>query len=109
MLADGSVAWGDYDNDGDLDILLTGQYKCRYHDIQDISEIIINLNTAYLHAPTNLTSTVNGQDVTFSWNKSTDNETPQNGLKYNLVIGTTPSGNEHIISNVRSKQLDLEK
>ncbi len=35
-------------------------------------------------------ATVNGNDVTFSWDKSTDNETPQNGLTYNLVIGTSP-------------------
>jgi hypothetical protein len=41
------------------------------------------------NAPTNLTSTINRDTVTFNWNKSTDNETPQNGLHYNLVIGTT--------------------
>jgi hypothetical protein len=36
-VSDGSVAWGDYDNDGDLDILLTG-----YSDSGDISKIYKN-------------------------------------------------------------------
>jgi len=88
-VAAGSVAWGDYDNDGDLDILLTGI------DTNDnlVSKIYRNNNSTANTpptSPTNLTSTVNGQDVTFSWSKSTDNETPQNGLRYNLVIGTSP-------------------
>jgi predicted nucleotidyltransferase len=84
-----SVAWGDYDNDGDLDILLTGDTGSGY-----VSKIYRNSNTTANtkpSAPTNLAATVNGNDVTFSWDKSTDTETPQNGLKYNLVIGTTPN------------------
>ena len=84
-----SVAWGDYDNDGDLDILLTGGSSGGI-----VSKIYRNNNSTantLPTSPTNLTTTVNnGQDVTFSWSKSTDNETPQNGLRYNLVIGTSP-------------------
>ncbi len=86
----GSAVWGDYDNDGDLDILLTG-----YSGNGRVSKIYRNNNTApntLPSAPSNLNAVVNGNDVTFSWNKSTDNETPQNGLKYNLVIGTSPGG-----------------
>ncbi len=84
-----SATWGDYDNDGDLDILLTG-----YDGSNPVSKIYRNNNiTANTtpSVPTNLSSVVNENDVTFSWNKSTDTETPQNGLKYNLVIGTSPN------------------
>jgi hypothetical protein len=88
-VAAGSVAWADYDNDGDLDILLTGldTYDNRVSKIYRNN--ISPANTPPT-SPTNLISTINGVDVTFSWDKSTDNETPQNGLKYNLVIGTSP-------------------
>jgi predicted nucleotidyltransferase len=84
----GSAAWGDYDNDGDLDILLTGvtQNGSFVSKIYKNNNVILN---TVPNAPTNLTSTVTGNNVTFNWNKSTDNETPQNGLHYNLVIGTT--------------------
>ncbi|MCP4711447.1 MAG: hypothetical protein GY869_22735, partial [Planctomycetes bacterium] len=45
--------------------------------------------------PTNLTSSINGDTVTLNWDKATDNETTlQDGLTYNLRIGTTPGGSE---------------
>ncbi|MDP3149076.1 MAG: LamG-like jellyroll fold domain-containing protein [Ignavibacteria bacterium] len=83
-----SVVWGDYDNDGALDILLTGYAIGSGY----ISKIYKNINAVFntaSSAPTNLTSSVSGKDVSFNWNKSFDQETPQNGLSYNLLIGTT--------------------
>ena len=85
----GSIAWGDYDNDGDLDILLAGfvtGFTSGTKIYRNDSPTANTLPTI----PSNLVTSVNGDDVTFSWDKSTDNETPQNGLKYNLVIGTSP-------------------
>jgi len=79
----GCVSWADYDNDGDLDILIAGS---------SITKIYRNNNITFNTLPTiptNLQSIVSQHGVSFSWDKSTDNETPQDGLKYNLVIGTS--------------------
>jgi len=84
-----SSVWGDYDNDGDLDILLTGEFG------GGVSKIYRNNNltpNSVPTAPSGLTTSVTDSNATFSWNKSTDTETPQNGLTYNLYVSTTPGG-----------------
>jgi hypothetical protein len=90
----GSTEWGDYDNDGDLDILLTGggywsgkpwyEYSSKIYRNNNIT---FNMTPA---VPSNVQAVINGNNVTFSWDKSTDIETPQNGLTYNLIVGTSP-------------------
>ena len=87
------LAWGDYDNDNDLDILLAGRGVGNVF----ISRIYRNnfggTNTAP-NVPTNLSSAVSGNAVTLSWDKSTDNQTAARGLSYNLRIGKTLGGFE---------------
>ena len=85
----GSAEWGDYDNDGDLDIALTGKT-----DGGLISKIYKNNSTVantLPSVPENLSVQQNGNTINFSWDSSSDNETPDNGLTYNLRIGTDAS------------------
>ncbi|MDP2364262.1 MAG: FG-GAP-like repeat-containing protein, partial [Ignavibacteria bacterium] len=87
----GSIALGDYDNDGDLDIILTGDTGIS--TIGSISKIYrnnIQIPNTLPTVPANLTSTIIGYDVILNWSKSTDLQTLQPGLGYNLVIGTSP-------------------
>jgi predicted nucleotidyltransferase len=79
-----SVAWGDYDKDGDLDILLTG--STGYASISKIYKNESSPVNTPPSVPVKLTQTVNGKSTTFTWDKATDKETPWNGFSYNLVI-----------------------
>jgi hypothetical protein len=92
----GSVAWGDCDNDGALDILLTGWD--RYGSGERFVARIYRSDGAPANtpptAPSGLVAQVAGDAATFGWNASTDAQTPAAGLGYNLRVGTTPGGNE---------------
>ncbi len=78
-----SVAWGDCDNDCDLDFFLIGQDVSLYRN--DVS----TPNTPPT-APANLRTETNGDYVLFSWDPSTDDHTPSSGLTYALRIGSSP-------------------
>ncbi|MFC1573445.1 FG-GAP-like repeat-containing protein, partial [Candidatus Eisenbacteria bacterium] len=88
-----SVAWGDYDNDGDLDILLTGEVG----GFPFISRVYRNdgvpANTPP-EIPDGLVAEVQIGQVRLSWDASTDGQTPSAGLSYNLRVGATPGGSE---------------
>jgi len=84
-----STAWGDYDNDGDLDILLTGENE--YSNA--VSKIYKNNNVTgntTPDIPQNLEQEVMGNKVRLFWNQASDNETPGQTLSYNISVGTSP-------------------
>jgi len=86
-ISGGSAAWGDYDNDGRLDFLLTPSGQLWRNNMPVASN-------APPAAPTGLSSTLSGATVSLSWNPPADDRTPSPGLNYNVRIGTTPGASD---------------
>ncbi len=84
------VTWGDYDNDGRLDLLLTGTgFSANLSQIW--RNFTLQTNTAPA-APSGLAMTSSANGALLSWNAATDAQTPSAGLTYNVRAGTTPGG-----------------
>ncbi|MCK9206896.1 MAG: FG-GAP-like repeat-containing protein, partial [Salinivirgaceae bacterium] len=97
----GSAQFVDYDNDGDLDIFVSGNnVSILISKLYRNNLIIPNIPPS---APVNLTSTPNGSQVTLNWDAATDDKTPSGALTYNIRVGTTPGGfdviSPHALSN----------
>ncbi|MEF8846144.1 MAG: choice-of-anchor Q domain-containing protein, partial [Bacteroidales bacterium] len=91
-----AAAWADYDNDGDLDLLLTG-----WGEDGPVSAIFRNnrdQGNTPPEAPEALAVEAGMDSVRLIWHTGSDNETAKAGLSYNLRMGTTPGGSEIISS-----------
>lgn len=93
--------WGDYDNDGDLDLAMAGQTTNGYRSFIYRNQAPVP-NTPPT-APTGLSVVItNGNEVILSWNAATDAQTPSASLAYNLYVG--PATNH---SGIMSPEADI--
>lgn len=94
-----SSAWGDYDNDGRIDVLITGSSASG--GVAKLWHSTVATTNAPAPAPANLACTVSDNEFQFVWSPVNDTESGTN-LTYNIRIGTLPSG-----SDVVGPQADL--
>jgi hypothetical protein len=88
-----AIAWGDYDNDGDLDLLISGMHYFTGAATRLYRNDMGVANTTP-SAPVHLSSTVSGDSLALHWEPASDAQTRTSGLTYNLRVGTTPGGAE---------------
>ncbi len=90
-----SIAWGDYDGDGDLDLALKGEDDTGGY-VTKIYRNQCQMPNSVPEPPCALASSVLGADVILSWNAAFDEETPTPGLSYNLRVWPE-SGTEDVM------------
>lgn len=100
-MANSQLCFGDFDNDGDADFILTGYpsgdtVSARTYIYQNMSKSGSLAANTPPDPPDGLTSEVDGQTVTFFWNPAHDNLTPSAALTYNVRVGLSPATMEEL-------------
>ncbi|MBT3271384.1 hypothetical protein HN371_29870 [Candidatus Poribacteria bacterium] len=90
---DSAAIWGDYDADGDLDVLLMGDPPVGPDATRVYRSDGAPANTPPA-APTSLRASGSDTELLLTWAPASDLETPPPSLTYNVRVGTTPGGSE---------------
>ncbi|MGI6295489.1 MAG: FG-GAP-like repeat-containing protein [Armatimonadota bacterium] len=84
-----SLTWTDCNQDGKLDLLLCGETTSGFPGTLIYQNLTKTANTPP-SPPSGLSATFEDNTLTLSWSAATDAQTPQDGLTYNIRVGTTP-------------------
>ena len=95
----GAATWADFNNDGRLDVMITGVPFTLLTSGQPSQTLLYrnnnNLTNTPPTAPTALTFARSNSFVSLAWAKATDAQTTNaNGLKYQIRLGTSSGGIE---------------
>jgi hypothetical protein len=91
----GAVAWADVDNDGRLDVVVSGGIPQSILKLTEVWKNFMVASNTPPSAPSGLTTVTTGNGVLLSWNASSDAQnTNAASLTYNLRVGTTPGGTD---------------
>jgi sugar lactone lactonase YvrE len=85
-----SVAWGDFNNDGRLDLLFGG--GTGYGVVSEVWQNNLPPTDNTPTAPAGLSATLTSQGAILSWNAASEPGTAAGSLTYNVRAGTTPGG-----------------
>ncbi|MCD4769748.1 MAG: FG-GAP-like repeat-containing protein, partial [Bacteroidales bacterium] len=92
----GSATWGDYDNDKDLDLLVTGADTYPgFTKIYRNDQIVMNSPPS---TPVGITTQPVNDGAILSWSPSNDNQTPVASISYNVRVGTSLGANDVLSS-----------
>ena len=83
------ISISDFDNDGDLDLFLSGSTNTWPGYITALYRNDSTPPNTPPTAPQSLWTTMDSTKVIFNWQRATDIETPQITLSYNLMVGTS--------------------
>jgi PKD repeat protein len=83
--------FGDYDGDNDLDFIVNGRVggTTGYTHVAENTCSVLNAKPS---VPQNPSAEVSGTTVELSWDRSSDDHTPDKSITYNIYIGTTNKG-----------------
>ncbi|MBN2486114.1 MAG: T9SS type A sorting domain-containing protein [Bacteroidales bacterium] len=97
--------FADFNNDGKIDVLRSGD--AAKTDARIFYSQAANANTKP-GKPTNLSQSIVGGKLVFSWDAGTDTETPVNSLTYNIALYDKSAG-KYIISPLADTATGLRK
>jgi alpha-tubulin suppressor-like RCC1 family protein len=81
--------WFDYDSDGKLDAVVSGNSRT------GAKLLLYRNNNSWSNSaptiPANLQTEISGSQASLTWTKSSDAQSPENALTYNVRLGTAPA------------------